>query len=116
MVDDPGPVDVSMLFLVHLGQLRTSYGPEDFQKSRSLAVNAAQGFDFFKFFFFLNFWVDQTDVQSIGRSINKLLNYMRGLESDLQVSIYQVLAQSNKNCQLSHFLIFLVVGWLNQSI
>ena len=56
MVDDPGPVDVSMLFLVHLGQLRTSYGPEDFQKSRSLAVNAAQGFDFFSNFFFLNFW------------------------------------------------------------
>ena len=55
MVDDPGPVDVSMLFLVHLGQLRTSYGPEDFQKSRSLAVNAAQGFDFFSTFFFLIF-------------------------------------------------------------
>ena len=56
MVDDPGPVDVSMLFLVHLGQLRTSYGPEDFQKSRSLAVNAAQGFDFFSKIFFFNFW------------------------------------------------------------
>ena len=27
MVDDPDPVDASMLFLVHLGLLRTSYAP-----------------------------------------------------------------------------------------
>ena len=57
MVDDPGPVDASMLFPVHLGQLRTSYGPEEFQKSRSLTVNAAQGFDFFFQTFFFKFLV-----------------------------------------------------------
>ena len=56
MVDDPGPVDANMLFLAHLGQLRTSYGPEEFQKSRSLTVNAAQGFDFFSKMFILIFW------------------------------------------------------------
>ena len=46
-------VDATMVFLAHLGQLKTSYGPEEFQKSRSLTVNAAQGFDFFSNIFLI---------------------------------------------------------------
>ena len=40
-----------------------------------------------KIFFISNFWVGQAGLPNIGRSITKLLNYMRGHESDLRIKV-----------------------------
>ena len=54
MVDGSGHLVATMVLLVHLGQLKTSYGPEQFQENISLTANIAQGVDnFSECFFFI---------------------------------------------------------------
>ena len=52
MVDGSSSLVTNMVLLIHLGQLKTSYGLEQLQECRSLTVNGAQGvFNFSEFFF-----------------------------------------------------------------
>ena len=62
MVDDSGRLVATMVLLVHLGQLRTSYGPEHLQEFRSLTAILAQWIDNFSEFFFHLFGIDSMSV------------------------------------------------------
>ena len=54
MVDGSGHLVATMVLLVHLGQLKISYGPLQFQECRSLTSYVVQGVDpFSEFFFFI---------------------------------------------------------------
>ena len=54
MVDGSGPLVANMVLLVHLGQLKISYGPEQIQECRSFTTYVAQGIDNFSDFFFIS--------------------------------------------------------------
>ena len=58
IVDGSGPLVANMVLLVHLGQLKISYGPEQFQECRSFTIYDAQGIDNFSDFFFHLFGID----------------------------------------------------------
>ena len=58
MVDGSGPLVANMVLLVHLGQLKISYGPEQIQECRSFTTYVAQGIDNFSEFFFHFFGID----------------------------------------------------------
>ena len=54
MVDGSGPLVANIVLLVHLGQLKISYGPDQIQESISLTGNIAHGVDnFSECFFFI---------------------------------------------------------------
>ena len=58
MVDGSGHLVATMVLLVHLGQLKISYGPLQFQECRSLTSYVVQGVDPFSDFFFHLFGID----------------------------------------------------------